>query len=404
MIENFTQETLYSIVDSWSEVTIDVFDYQWDIADVELCCPAILGDECMFLSGMMGPSMPPYSVPPYTWNGTLANNTGAGEGRYQGYIKSTSYTSGELALYELVDIAVKYGTATPHNPLLASKIKVGGNANDVDYDDGYVYVATDNGLSVVDVTNPAEPLWVGVVETPLKALGVVFEDDMAYVATGIYSGSDSNQSFVQAFDMGDPTAPIPVWGIQTHYPYALDIVGDYLYVADGQAGLKIIDITIPTIVGEIDTRGARDVKVSTGYACLADGIDTLTIINISDPENPSFVSNIGVGTAMGVCIQNEYVYMITNNELNIFDVSNPYNPIIISQKYLFSYLMGLAVQDDYVYITEHNTHFTVYDASDQYDPVQYSKLSNLGAIKVDVNGRYAYLACRTFGMAIVKLW
>ncbi len=401
MIENFTQETLYSVVDSWSEVTIDVFDYQWDIADVELCCPAILGDESVFLSGI---TSLPYSVQPYRWGGTLANNTGAGEGRYQGYIKSTSDTSGELALYELVDIAVKHGTATPHDPFLASTIYLGSNANDVEYDDGYVYVATDDGLSVVDATDPAEPLWVGFVETPLKALGVVFEDDMAYVATGIYSGSNANQSFVQAFDMGDPTAPIPVWGIQTHYPYALDIVGDYLYVADGQAGLKIIDITIPAIVGEIDTRTAKDVKVSTGYACLADGTESLTIINVTDPENPSFVSSTGGGFAVGVCIQDEYVYMVTSRELSIFDVSNPYNPITIGEKYLSYELMGLAVQDDYVYIADNNRYFLVYDASNLQSPVQYSRLSNLDSLKVDVNGRYAYLARESNGMAIVKLW
>jgi len=371
MIENFTQETLYSIVDSWSDVTIDVYDYQQDIADVELCCPAILGNECMFLSGMTGS---PYSVQPYRWGGTLANNTGAGEGRYQGYVKSTSDTSGELALYELVDIAIKHGTATPHDPFVASTIELGGDANDVEYDNGYVYVATDNGLSVVDVTDPVEPLWVGFVETPLRARGVVFEDNMVYVATGIYSGSLSNQSFVQAFDMGDPAAPIPVWGIQTHYPYALDIVGDYLYVADGTAGLKVIDVTIPTIVGEIDTRTAKDVKVSRDYACLADGIDGMTIINVTDPENPSFVSSTGLGHAIGVCIQDQYVYMVYPDKLSIFDVSNPYNPDAISIKYLSYELMGLAVQDDYIYIAIENNYFLVYDASNLYWSVRYSRL------------------------------
>ena len=59
----------------------------------------------------------------------------------------------------------------------------------------------------------------------------------------------------------------------------------------GDAGLWLVDVTHsdnPTTAGRIDTPGdARDVAVSDGLACVADGKSGLRIIDVSDPTHPS---------------------------------------------------------------------------------------------------------------------
>ena len=67
------------------------------------------------------------------------------------------------------------------------------------------------------------------------------------------------------------------------------VVGDLAYVADNQAGLRIIDISNPeepTEVGFFDTPGtALHVAISGDYAYVADGPGGLCIVDISEPSS-----------------------------------------------------------------------------------------------------------------------
>ncbi|WP_080942401.1 hypothetical protein [Methanosarcina barkeri] len=64
-------------------------------------------------------------------------------------------------------------------------------------------------------------------------------------------------------------------------------IDNYGYVADGDNGLSIVDISnssSPTIKGYY-TRAARYVSVSDNYAYVAD-LNGLMIIDISNPSSP----------------------------------------------------------------------------------------------------------------------
>ncbi|MHA2081400.1 MAG: hypothetical protein ACW99H_09675, partial [Candidatus Thorarchaeota archaeon] len=62
------------------------------------------------------------------------------------------------------------------------------------------------------------------------------------------------------------------------------VSGDYVYVADGDSGLAVIDISDPTSPGtpvHMDTGGsAYGVYVNGDYAYVADGDSGLAVINI----------------------------------------------------------------------------------------------------------------------------
>ncbi|CCI16601.1 hypothetical protein MICAF_2090001 [Microcystis aeruginosa PCC 9807] len=74
----------------------------------------------------------------------------------------------------------------------------------------------------------------------------------------------------------------------------MQIVGNYAYVADGGAGLQIIDIsnpTIPIFKGNYDTSGgAEDVQVMGKYAYVADSSGGLKIIDVSEFTSPQTVT------------------------------------------------------------------------------------------------------------------
>ena len=76
--------------------------------------------------------------------------------------------------------------------------------------------------------------------------------------------------------------------------YDVKVVGNYAYVADGAAGLHVIDVSNPTNcvrVGGYDTMGpargvsgtARGVAVSGNYAYVADFDEGLQVIDVRNP-------------------------------------------------------------------------------------------------------------------------
>uniref|UniRef100_A0A7V6CMS6 LVIVD repeat protein n=1 Tax=candidate division WOR-3 bacterium TaxID=2052148 RepID=A0A7V6CMS6_UNCW3 len=91
------------------------------------------------------------------------------------------------------------------------------------------------------------------------------------------------------------------------------VSGNYAYVADWEAGLRIIDISnprSPVEVGYYDTPGAAyGVAVSGNYAYVADAGAGLRIIDISNPRSPNEVGYYDTPEwALGVAVSN-YAYV-----------------------------------------------------------------------------------------------
>jgi hypothetical protein len=72
--------------------------------------------------------------------------------------------------------------------------------------------------------------------------------------------------------------------------------GNYAYIADGRAGLRILDISDFNSPFEVDAFGAEnmamDVAVSDGYIFLAHGNGGLKILRYNNPEEALITSPI----------------------------------------------------------------------------------------------------------------
>ena len=84
------------------------------------------------------------------------------------------------------------------------------------------------------------------------------------------------------------------------------VLGSYAYVAEGVNGLQIIDISDPSqpvIAGLCDTPGtARAVSVSGNYAFVTDVNSDLQIIDISDSNHPVLKKTYTSINAQGVAV------------------------------------------------------------------------------------------------------
>jgi hypothetical protein len=166
----------------------------------------------------------------------------------------------------------------------------GGNAYDVEVIGKYVYLSQGQNLVVLDITDANNPSEVGRVITP---------------------------SLVSA----------------------IDVSGNYAYVADGNSGLTIVNITNPaapkimgTYTGTYDTP-AYSVVVSGKYAYVTNEFPgNLEIIDVSNPSSPKLVGNYDTsdnGNANSVFISGDYAYVAAGC-LIILEVSDPISPQLAS--------------------------------------------------------------------------
>ena len=128
-ISNFTQTPIYEGVGWFSDITVDVFDWQDNVYYVKLFCPAITGEASTSLRQSSA----------YTWEKRITNNTGAKAGKYNAYIQAISMNPNPVDLYDLITITVSPVTA---NSKYSSSIIFGLDyhcTNIVFSNDGFFY-------------------------------------------------------------------------------------------------------------------------------------------------------------------------------------------------------------------------------------------------------------------------
>jgi hypothetical protein len=88
----------------------------------------------------------------------------------------------------------------------------------------------------------------------------------------------------------------------------------------------------PTLKGSYDTTGnSNDVYISGKYSYVADGSAGLQILDISNPASPILVGTYNTsGTAYGVYVSGKYAYVADDTSgLHVINVSNPGSPTLV---------------------------------------------------------------------------
>ena len=161
--------------------------------------------------------------------------------------------------------------------------QIGGDMRAVVTQGDHIYVGIGPGLVVFDST-PNNPTVIGQT-APLPDLitDLAIAGRYAYVADG--------DSGLRIVDITDPTAPNEVSAYDTPgFASGVAVAGRYAYIADGGSGLRIVDIVNPAApheVGAYDTPGyAASVMVAGRYAYVADGVSGLRVVDVAVPTVP----------------------------------------------------------------------------------------------------------------------
>jgi len=225
---------------------------------------------------------------------------------------------------------------------------------------GFAYVATDDGLFIVDATTPESPVLVGTLDTPGQAQDVAVVGDLAYVAD--FAGG------LRVVDVANQTAPEEVGHARfPGFAEAVAVVGDYAYVAAAHGGLRVINISQPTFPFEVASypleNDAVGVAAAQGLAVLICELGRLVTFDVSIPSNPVLLNTVGTGaTLRDVVLLGDHAYVASFwSGVHAWDISDPLFPELIAIGDTLYAAVGVEVRGAYVWVADGTAGLTVFD-------------------------------------------
>jgi hypothetical protein len=200
----------------------------------------------------------------------------------------------------------------------------------------------------------------------------------APAATGAFAQSASNVTLVGTHD-----TPGRAGGVHV----ATAASATYAYVADGEQGMRILDVTDRAAPREVGALPAPNSCPATG-AHPDCGPASVTSFAASGSVLFRTDSKIAYCTNQG-CITNP------ENGLRVFDTSNPTSPVEIGFLHTAGRASQVTLGGRYAYLSDDTGGFRVIDVSDPTRPIQVFDDPSQGANAVAVAGNLAYVVATT---------
>ena len=248
--------------------------------------------------------------------------------------------------------------ANPGNPTRISSVFLDAFAEEVIVSNNIAFVACyDEGVYAIDITNPAEPIILGLYVSPttyhtyndLAILG-----NLLYVANG-YAG-------VEIVDISNPSIPILLNSFTPGYGNAngIEIQGNFAYVVDGTYELAIFDISSsihPSPLRSLTTYiwGPREVVASGDYLFVVNLYDGFSIVDIKKPSQAEIILHYNLDDYSfhfrHLDIWGEYVYLTNSYDgLFVFDCTDVTNPVLVQRYTSTDYFYEVCVYNNFVYL------------------------------------------------------
>ncbi len=177
-------------------------------------------------------------------------------------IPSDTGTGGSLAamtiindhLYIIDNENIKiFRLTNPAQPAQIGEVNVGFGIETIFPYGGMLFIGSQTGMYIYDLQNPASPTLLAEHTHFYGCDPVVANDSIAFVtvrsAEWCRGTIPINQ--LELVDVTDPAQPYSIDFVDMNNPAGLGLDGDYLFVTDGAAGIKVFDVSDPYNEGAV---------------------------------------------------------------------------------------------------------------------------------------------------------
>jgi hypothetical protein len=275
----------------------------------------------------------------------------------------------------------------PNDPTLAGSYFTGGELVSQQIVGNYAYIASDDGLQIIDVDDKYNPRRVGYYLVQ-EAQAVAVEGDYAYLGTDGYGlhkvhiSSPESPSGIDTVFIGYDITDVETYldyvllaanesGLLVVnkdnfsdlfsfpiYAHCVTVDGEYAYIGYDEY-LYIVDLSnCPTlnISGSCDgLKWPNDIAVNDGLAYVASYNKGLQVIDITDKGNPDTISSYTYiyYNAQAVIILDEYALLADDYlGLMVIDVSDSYEPYLEAVYNVFVDLMDIYIANNFLYLAD----------------------------------------------------
>ena len=254
-----------------------------------------------------------------------------------------------------------------------------GPADLVQVEGTQAFVTHHREFKVFDLSNPTMPRQTGLLTMPEEIWKFSINGERAYVGANFHG--------LSILDISDPTAPVELGAFaslgQTKIGAVYDTKVAYI---DHMEGLVLIDVaneSEPQQIGSYFLDGyARDVVTSGPIAYATDSPTGLYVFDLTQEGSPEPIGILHAPSAPRNALQvtelvdgRKLLAGIGQGGLQVYDVTDPAAPVKTSTFDTPGRANGLALQDQFAFVSAGDAGLQVIDLSDPSSPEIISALS-----------------------------
>ncbi len=257
-------------------------------------------------------------------------------------------------------------------------------------------------VSTICFTLVSYPAWDDRLSNPADTYDIQIEGNIAYIA-------DGNNGFM-ILDISSPNHRVLLGKVDDIDVQNIFIHENHAYLGDSNNQLLIFDIrdeTNPIMVSSYNftTGKINSIFVEENIAYVALGETGLSILNVEDSPNPSVMGSITNGTFNDVIVENGTAYLADMNYgLVMANVSNPAKPIIVSSLILEGQIMALDLVESNIFIAAGERGLYIANLSTIENPQllgSYNTTANASRVIIDED--MAYVSNGELGISFVDI-
>ena len=183
-----------------------------------------------------------------------------------------------------------------NEPVLKNKIMVDYGIETISIYGNYVYLGAVDGVYIIDINSPQNPIELEKIEHHISCDPVVVENDIAYStqrSNAFGCGTNWTSSVLAIYNVSNPQSPSLLTNVEMSQPYGLAVENNWLFVCDeGKEGVVIFDVSDPSNPlekGKINIEQPRDIILAHPYMIISSKT-SFKIYNYSNVLEATYVS------------------------------------------------------------------------------------------------------------------
>lgn len=236
----------------------------------------------------------------YLENYSALNNSGGGTNQVGQAGSTARFAISNNVLFAIYLNKVKnFDLNNPRSPKMLNEVDLGFGIETLFPYKKSLFVGAFNGMHILDITNPYQPKHMTTYAHVVACDPVVVNDSYAFVTLRTGTTCGGVQNILEVVDITNLNSPKQVKVYPMQNPHGLSLAGDYLYVSEGDFGLKsfkVNDVNAidKNMVQHLDKIKSTDI-IAGPKSLIVMGNETICQFDYSNKANLKQLSCITIG-------------------------------------------------------------------------------------------------------------